>query len=323
MDQTNIDDVAKAIASLNMWKKASKYCWALVSELFDMPLIACVNDAQNGPIAGRLMLFNGFAAHRDYLIFNQSKDISFAVSPLDFDHFEVIGLKDGGAEVFDYRPGFVPVHPDEETRRLLAPVLSECYGMLLRIEDDPELPARYRSENAMFSRREGLDGRWTDSPLKPPESRALTWTESVSLDRAKCSRAARFDMAQGEAWETDFIQMPLFHTEDEKPRIMFMFAAVDAKTGERRVWEKMAVDPSIPRNGTLDALKQMWESLASKMLDGVLARGAVPSEIHVRTQRLMRFLRPLGLQIPFKIVLHGQLPRLAAAVNTAIIERRI
>lgn len=323
MDKTNIDDVAKAIASLNMWKTASKYCWALVSELFDNPLIACVNAAQNGPISGRLMLFNGFAAYRDFMIFNQNRDLTFAVSPLDFDHFEVIGLRDGGAEVFDYRPGFVPVHPDEEMRRLLAPVLSECYGILLRIEDDPDLPAMYRESNAIFSRKEGLDGRWTDAPLKPPDIGAVSWTESVSLDRSKCSRAARFDMAQGEVWEADLMQMPIFHTEDAKPRIMFMFAAVDAQTGERRVWEKLAVDASVPRNGTLDALKPLWESLAPRLLDGVLARGAVPSAIHVRTQRMMRFLRPLGLQLPFKIVLHGQLPRLAAAVNNAIAERRI
>ena len=125
MDKNNIDDIAKAISSLNAWKKASKYNWALVSELFENPLIACVNLQQNGPMAARLMLFNGFAAHRDFAIFTQNQDVSFALSPLDFDHYEVIGLKDGGAEVFDYRPGYAPVHPDEETRALLAPVLYE------------------------------------------------------------------------------------------------------------------------------------------------------------------------------------------------------
>jgi len=83
------------------------------------------------------------------------------------------------------------------------------------------------------------------------------------------------------------------------------------------------VDPKIPRNGTLDGLKLLWESLASRLLEGVLKRGKVPAEIHVRTQRMMRFLRPLGLQIPFKLVLHRQLPRLTTAVNSAIINRSI
>ena len=134
MDKTNIDETAKAITALNLWKKASTYNWALVSELFDKPLVVAVNPAQNGPIVGRIMLFNGFAAHRDFIIFKQNPDISFAMSPIDFDHYEVIGLRDGTAEVYDYRPGFVPVHPDEETRALLAPVIYECYGLLLRID---------------------------------------------------------------------------------------------------------------------------------------------------------------------------------------------
>ena len=323
MDKNNIDDIAKAISALNAWKKAAKYNWALVSEMFDNPLIACVNIQQNGPMAARLMLFNGFAAHRDFAIFTQNQDVSFALSPIDFDHYEVIGLKDGGAEVYDYRPGYAPVHPDEETCALLAPVLYECYGLMLRLEDDPEIPAMYKGENAMFSRREGLDGKWRDAPLKPPDMSTVTWTERVGLDRVKCAQAARFNMAQGEMWEVDFIQMPIFRTEDPNPRIMYLFAAVDAKTGERRVWDKLVVDPKIPRNGTLDALKQLWESLASRMLEGVLRRGMVPAEIHVRTQRVMRFMRPLGLQIPFKLVLHQQLPRLTTTVNNSVLDRSI
>ena len=323
MDKNNIDEIAKAISSLNAWKKSSRYNWALVSEMFENPLIACVNIQNDGPMAARLMLFNGFAAHRDFAIFMQNQDISFAHSPMDIDHYEVIGLKDGGAEVYDYRPGYAPVHPDEQTRALLAPVLYECYGLMMRLEDDPEIPAMYKGENAMFSRKEGLDGKWRDAPLKPPDMGTVAWTERVGLDRAKCSQASRLDMVQGETWEVDFIQLPLFRTEDPNPRIMFLLAAVDAKTGERRVWDKLAVDPKFPRNGTLDALKPMWESLASRMLEGVLKRGGVPAEIHVRNQRIMRFLRPLGLQLPFKLVLHRQLPRLTATVNNSILDRSV
>ena len=151
MDKNNIDEVAKAIASLKAWKNASKYNWALVSEMFEKPLIACVNIPENGPIAARLMLFNGFAAHRDFMIFTQNQDVSFALSPIDFDHYEVVALKDGKVEVLDYRPGYAPVHPDEETCSILAPVLYECYGLMMRLEDDPEIPAMYKGENSMFS----------------------------------------------------------------------------------------------------------------------------------------------------------------------------
>ena len=323
MDKTNIDEVAKAITALNVWKKSSKYNWALVSELFDKPLIAAVNPTSQGPIAGRLLLFNGFVAHRDFLIFKQNHDVSFAMSPIDFDHYELIGLKNGSAEIIDYRPGFTPVHPNEETRALLAPILYECYGLMLRLDEDPELPSSYMAEKAMFSRKEGLDGKWHDAPLRPPNLDTVTWMERVGLDRAKCAKAARFSLEQSDVWEADFIQMPLYRTEDAQARVMFLFAVVNAKTGDRMVWQKLAVDPASPRDGTLDALKPLWESLASHLLDGVLKHGNVPGAIHVRSQRMMRFLRPLGLQLPFKIVMHKQLPQLTAVVNRAILERMV
>lgn len=323
MDKNNIDDIAKAICALDAWDKVLKYNWALVSEMFDNPLIVCVHVPHDGPVKFRLMLFNGFVAHRDFAIFMQNPDVSYALSPIDIDHFEIVVLKDGGVEILDCRPGYAPARPNEEMRSLLAPVLCECYGLIMRIEDDPEIPAMYKDQNAIFSRKEGLDGKWRDAPLKAPDMKTITWTERIGLDRTKCSQAARFNMAQGEVWEVDFIQLPIFRTDDKDPRIMYLFAAVDANTGERRVWDKIVVDSKFPRNGTLDALKVLWESLASRILEGVLKRGEVPSELHVRTQRTMRFLRPLGLQIPVKLVLHHQLPRLTSVVNDSIVSHTV
>ena len=119
------------------------------------------------------------------------------------------------------------------------------------------------------------------------------------------------------------MQLPLYGTGESPARTMYLLVAVDAKTGERRVWKKLAVDPSVPRNGTLDAIKPLWESLAGHLLDGVIARGSVPGAVHMRSQRMMRFLRPLGLQIPFKMVLHKQLPQLTAVLNRAILEHAV
>jgi hypothetical protein len=145
----------------------------------------------------------------------------------------------------------------------------------------------------------------------------------VGLDRAKCSQAARFNLEPDEAWEVDFLQMPLFRTEDKPARLMFLLAAVDAKTGARRVWQKLTVDPATPRNGTMEVLKPLWESLAAHLLEGVIRYGKVPGTLNMRSQRIMRFLRPLGLQLPFKMVIHKQLPQIAAVVNRAILEHTV
>lgn len=323
MDRNDIDEVARAIVALNVWKKASKYNWALVSELFDKPLIAAINPTPNGPILARLLLFNGFNAHRDFLIFQQNRDLSFALSLIDFDHYEIIGLRDGSAEIYDYRPGYVPVRPDDETRTRLAPAVYECYGTLLRIDENPDLPTMYMKEQALFSRKEGLDGKWHDAPLHPPKLDGIAWTERISLDRAKCTQAARFDMETDGTWEVDFIQIPMYRTDDTQSRTLFLFAAIDAKTGERRLWQKMAVDPKFPRNGTLESLQVLWESLAAHLLDAIIRYGKVPGSVCIRSQRMMRMLRPLGMQLPFKLVLHREMPRLTATVNHAILEHTI
>ena len=181
----------------------------------------------------------------------------------------------------------------------------------------------YAKEQALFSRKEGLDGRWHDAPLLPPNVDGVAWMERISLDRAKCAQAVRFDMDTDVSWEVDFIQIPMCRTDDIQARTLFMFAAVDAKTGERRLWRKMAVDPKFPRNGTLESLQVLWESLAAHLLDAVIRYGKVPGSVHVRSQRMMRMLRPLGMQLPFRLVLHREMPRLTAAVNQSIQDQTI
>lgn len=323
MDKSSIEDAACAISALNAWKRASKYNWGIVSQLLEHPLIVSIDDKVREPAVGHLMLFNGFDAFRDFRIFQSNRDLSYATTPADIDHFEVVGFKDGSAQVIDFRPGYAPRRVDGETAAILAPPIYECYGLLLRMEDESGLAQSFASENALFARSEGLDGKWRDSPLKLPVDGSFSWTERISYDKTKCSKASRFDLATEEVWEADFIPVPLFHTDDSDARIMYLFAAVDIRTGERRVWRKMSVDSTSRRDGTLNAMKPLWESLSAQLLEGILAFGKVPGAIHVNSGRMARFLRPLGLQLPFKLVHHKILPRLAATVNNAIMEQSV
>lgn len=323
MDKSDINAVARAITALNAWKRVNGANWGIVSQMLERPLIVSGGDAVRQPVAGHILLFNGLEAYRDFRIFQGNRDISYATSPADIDHCEIVGFKDGSAQVIDFRPGFAPKPVVGDLAAALAPAVYECYGLLLRMEDEPGLTGSYAAENALFSRVEGLDGKWRDAPLKLPADGSFSWTERISYDKAKCAKASRFDLATEEVWEADFIPMPIFRTEGDNARIMYLFAAVDVRTGERRVWRKLSVDPSAARDGTLEPLKPLWESLASLLLEGILAFGKVPGAIHVNSGRMMRFLRPIGLQLPFKLVHHKMLPRLVATVNNAVVERTV
>lgn len=311
IDRNNPTETARAIAALDVWEKAAARNWALVSQLSDEPFLASVNPGREGPIRGRLLLFQGFGPFREYMLSRQIPDFGVATTPMDFRHFEAVGLTGGKAELFSYVPGRVPLPPDAEEKSILGPLLYACYGLMMRLDDEPELTALHSDENAFFALNEGLDGKWRDGKLKIPHDTNPIWQENVSLDRKKCEAAARLPFARDEKWEADFVLAPMFRTNEKRPRFLYLLAAVDADTQRRMVWIKMSVGDGA------DGLKKMWEGHAQRFLDAILSIGRIPGEIHIRSSRFARFLRPLGLQLPFKLVQHAKLPSLTAVIDAA------
>ena len=314
MNRKDVNEIAKAIASLNLWEKAAAHNWALVPQTSELPYLASamVENKKGSPVIGRLHLFPGFVPFRDFMLSRRMSDFGVGMSPMDFDHFELVSAKRGVTDLFVYEPGFVPRALTDDERAFIAPLLYECYGLMLRLDENPDLPLAYVKENALFARKEVSENVWIDGPLKLPDERQNPYTEQVSLNKAKCAAAAKLPVAGAEKWEVDFVMVPLYQTREKRARFLYVLAAVDAATGERRVWEQMSVD------GKPGGLKRMWEAHAQRMLDRILVLGRVPGELHVRTGRMMRFLRPLGLQLPFKLVQHAKLPTLDAVLELAV-----
>lgn len=316
----SIESDAKALVALNAWQRTMRCNWALVSQLSDEPMLVhveCASDREKGPVAGRLMFFPGFAAYRDFAILKQAPDMGFALTNLDIRHYELIALKDGGYELHAFKPGFVPRPADEATRALLAPLVHECLGLMMRFEEETELVAKYKDENALFARFEGLDGKWKDGPLPVPQKEVRN-EERITLGKSECAAAAHLPFSNNEAWEVDFYSVPACHTNESEPRILYLFAAVDAATGLVRCWERLSVDPKGE-----GGLKPLWESLAQRLLKAILANGRIPGAVGIRSGRMARFLRPLGLQIPFRLVHHRQLPALDAALRRAVQGKKV
>ena len=316
MDTHNPYEIAAAIAELNVWDKVSAHNWALVPQTSEEPYIVTAGpekDRDKGPVVGRLLLFPGFENFRNFAITRRVPEFGVWMSPLEFRHWEVIAVRKGPAEIFGYLPGYVPQPPSPADQAFLAPLLYESLGVLMRVEEDPQLPLRYfEKEHALFARKEVVEGVWQDGPLRMPPDDEVKFVERIQLDTAKCKLAAKLPVAADEKWEVDFVMVPSYQTREARSRFLYVLAAVDAATGERRVWEQMSVD------GKPGGLKRMWEAHAQRMLDRILVLGRVPGELHVRTGRMMRFLRPLGLQLPFKLVQHAKLPTLDAVLELAV-----
>ena len=319
MDRNDPYDVTRAIASMNPWERAARHNWVLVPQTTAEPFLVSAVQEKPGPVpvAGRLMLFPGFRTFRDFLISRQVPDFGVGMSPLDFRHYEAVGLRDGGVELFVYEPGFVPLPPTSEERKLLAPLLFECYGILLRLDENPDLPLAYVDQKAMFARKEVVDGVWVDGPFRLPQEEVVQQMERVELKREDCTRARALPLYPKDVWEIDFVMVPSYRTPGPNPRFLYLLAAVNAESGERMVWEKVSVD------GKPDGLLRLWEGHAQRVLDAFARNGRVPGEIHVRSARMARFLRPLGLQFPFKLVQHAKLPSLESVLSLSIQTRSV
>lgn len=313
MDEISLDSDAKAIVGLNVWKKVAAYNWVLVPQTCDEPVVVHVDQHADAKVSGRLMFFAGFAAYRDFVLLRQAPDLGLALSPIDITHWELVGLADGGYELHSFKTGYLPRLADDEERRFLAPLVHECLGLMFRFEETPDLPMCYAGENALFARKEGLDGKWRDGPQPAPKEPPVQRNERISLDLKMCASAAAMPFVNEESWDVDFYSVAACRTEEPHPRIMYLFAAVDSTSGERRVWDRMSVAHGAPQG-----LKPLWEGLAQRLLAAIVKHGRIPGSVNVRSGRMARFLRPLGLQIPFRLVQHGKLPALDDALRHAL-----
>jgi len=312
-------EVAAALDGLGLWDKAAAFNWALVSQLEVDPVFVSVMVEKTGPVKARLMLFPGIKPFTAYVLARTAPDVGVALGTADFTHDELVVTRTGEMRLFSCEPGFIPVPPVPERLPLIASFLYECYGFFLRLEEEPEFPAAFaRSHaNTLFARKEGLDGKWSDFALPMPE-RPVPEPEQIVLVKAECEAAEKIPVEPDDAWELDFMMLPGFSIRGPRTRFLYLLAAVDAKTGERIVWERLAV----AEDGA-GGLERIWEKHAERVMRAILKRGRAPGEIRVRSERLVRFLRPLGFHIPFRLVRNAELSALSRVVREAVQNRSI
>ena len=88
-------------------------------------------------------------------------------------------------------------------------------------------------------------------------------------------------------------------------------AAGDSKTAEKVIMLLVSMNPET-------GLRGLWEGMPGRLLKELLARGRIPGRIRTVSQRVFRMISPLGIELPFKLSLHDELPNLdrAYAIDT-------
>ena len=299
-----VEEIGRRIDSLDLWEAVYPYHWAVKPHGTVLPYFFAALKGDRPEVKCRLLLLEGWQTFHDFVRTGVDHDYGWYSSPIEFRHYELVFLPDGSCVLFRHDPGYVPVPADERGRAISERMLWEVFGVMMRIETERKLPLKYAGEKALFARVEDRDGNWTDEPLQIPDPRPHV--ETITFPKDDITKAKDIPFAREESVELDFRIVPGLMTKEARPRHAYVLGGVDGASGERVFWNRVSIDPD-------SGLRGLWESMPRRVLANITAKGRVPGEIKVVSGRVFRLMRPLCMDLPFKLSLHDRLPRLEAA----------
>jgi len=287
--------------ALGLWGLLEPYNFAVKPKGTAFPYFCTVLRDAQGPVKVRFLMLEGWQTLHDFVRTRFDNNFGFYSTPAEMPHFELVVPKDGEPRVFRHDPGYVPQPANDAQLELVGRILWEAYGVMMRVEADGKLPLKFADDRAIFARVERADGEWVDEPLVIPDP--PPHVEKISFSKADVGKAKDLPFAADCAFEVDFGIAQGVMTTDPRPRAVYALVAADAGTGERMVDCRM----SVAADG---GLRSLWESMPAQFLRELIRIGKVPGEVKVRSMRMFRMLRPLCLELPFKLSLHEKLARL-------------
>ena len=300
------EEIVRKMDGLNLWKTVAPFHWGIKPRGTVIPYFVCLLLGDGSPIKVRVLLLEGWQTFHDFVRTRIDRNFGFYQTPMELPHFEVVVLADGSAHLSRHDPGYIPVVATAAQRDFCARLLWQVYGVMLRIESERSLPLKFAAERAIFARVEGRDGEWTDEPLVVPDVRPHE--ETVSFPNALLAKAKDLPFVRDYALELDFRLQTNVMTQEARPRCVYLLAAIDAQTGAKVISDRASVLPDL-------GLRGLWEQMPGRFLERLVEGGRIPGEVKVRSGRVFRLLRPLCMDLPFKLSLHDSLPRLEAELK--------
>ena len=300
MDRTP-EEIGAKMDALGLWKLLEPYNFAVKPKGTVFPYFCTVLKGERKPVKARFLMLEGWQTLHDFVRTRIDRNFGFYSTPVEMPHFELVVLEDGQMRLFRHDTGYMPFEAKDAQRDLAARILWEAYGVMLRVESDRKLPLKFSDEKAIFARVEIAAGQWEDRPLEIPDP--PPHTEKVSFPKADIKSAQDLPFVKEDMLDLDFGLLPNVMTKEPRPRCVYELKAVDPKTGGTAIASRVSVHPEA-------GLKGMWESMPVQVLREFIRRGKVPGELRTRSGRVFRLLRPLCMELPFKLSLHDRLQSL-------------
>ena len=287
--------------ALGLWELLEPYNFAVKPKGTVFPYFCTVMKGERSIVKVRFLMLEGWQTLHDFVRTRFDNNYGFYSTPAEMPHFELVVPSAGEPRVFRHDPGYVPQPASAAQLELAGRILWEAYGVMMRVEADRKLPLKFADDRAIFARVERAPGEWVDEPLPIPDP--PPHVEKVSFPKEVVKAAKDLPIVPEYAIEVDFGLCTGLMTQDARPRSVYALVAADAATGERVIDSQTAI-------GAEGGLRSLWESMPPRLLKELVARGRIPGEIKVRSGRVFRMLRPLCMELPFKLSLHEKLEHL-------------
>jgi len=302
-----VEEIGTRMDALDIWRVSMPCHWAVKPHGCAFPYFCCTMPGGAPAVKVRFLLLEGWQTFHDFVRTRVDRDFGFYSSAVEFPQYELAILQDGTVRFFRHDPGYVPCEVGAQARALCARMLWEAYGVLLRLEADNRLPLKFADDKAVFARVEDAQGVWHDEPIEIPRPRPQV--EKVAFAKTAIAAAKDVPLKTEETLELDLRMVPQVMTREKRPRFLYVLAGVDTQTGAAVFCDKLSVDAE-------SGLRGLWEGMPPRVLDHLVERHAVPGEVRVLSGRVFRMLRPLCLELPFKLSKVASLPRLDAALRS-------
>ena len=299
----SVEEIGKRMDALGVWERLYGCHWAIKPRGSAFPYFCAVLPGEIPLVRARVLLLDGWQTFHSFLHARVDPNFGFYSSPMEMPHFELVILADGKMKLFRHDPCYMPQEANAEQKAFCAKMFWEIYGVMMRVESDPKTPMMYASEQAVFSRVEGKNGKWSDQPLELLQPRPHV--EKISFPKEDIAKAKDRPFAADSVLSVDFRIHLGVMTREARPRVCYCLIGVDPKTGSREIFAQVSPNPE-------GGLKALWEAMPAQFLRRLIERGTIPGEIRVCSQRVFRMFRPLVVELPFKLSMNLSLPEIEA-----------
>ena len=305
----DVIEIAKRIEALSLWEAAGRYNWLVKPKGTVLPYFFTLENTKDDKVRHRIHFLEGWNVFHSAVMARANRDFGYYTAIGEYPQFQVAYLDDSQILFRRCDAGYMPRELTGEEETLLGKLMWESYGIMLQLEDTPDLPCKYAPENAMFGRIESPEeGDWHDEGVPIPQP--PPYTERVSLRKDAIEKAKAMGIDAQLKVEVDYRLMPGWSTAEARPRAMYLLAAVDASSGRPLVVARTSVSKDV-------GLKQLWEKMPALLFGEFVKSGRFPCEIIVNSQRMFRFLRIFCEAVPVKLSIHDQCPVLDAFMKRA------